>query len=364
MSQKWRKSGVQTLVWKRSLEYYFQDLEEQDKFSGVVLVTQGDLHLYAGTYGYANRSWKIRNTLETRFDTASITKLFTSVATLQLIDQKLLTFDTRVIDLLGLDGTNISKEVTIFHLLTHTSGIGDDAEEENGESYEDLWKTKPNYAVTTTADFLPQFVFKSPNFPPGQGCRYCNCGYVLLGLAIEKVSEMEYRDYIRKNIFAKAGMAHSDFLRLDRVNENVAEGSDPIRDETETIIGWKKNIYSFPPIGSPDSGAYVTAGDLDRFLRAVKGGELLSPQLTEAFLTPQVHYRAMDGWDKKYGYGLWFYVDKAGQVVCYQKEGINAGVSGIIRHFPKDDISVVILSNMEDGVWEPIWTVHKMIVTR
>jgi CubicO group peptidase (beta-lactamase class C family) len=158
-------------------------------------------------------------------------------------------------------------------------------------------------------------------------------------------------------------MAHSDFMRLDRVHEKVAEGCDPIRDEDGYVVGWKKNIYAFPPIGSPDSGAYVTAGDLDRFLWAVIAGELLSPELTEAFQTPKVHYREMDGWTKMYGYGLWFYVDKAAKVVCCQKEGINAGVSGLIRHFPHQDINVVILSNMENGVWKPIWEIHEMVVT-
>lgn len=124
----------------------------------------------------------------------------------------------------------------VYHLLTHTSGIGDDAEEENGESYEDLWRTKPNYAVTTTADFLPQFIHKPPNFPPGQGCSYCNCSFVLLGLMIEKISGMNFRDYVRQNIFTRAGMPHSDFLRLDRVYENVAEGCDPLCDEKENVV--------------------------------------------------------------------------------------------------------------------------------
>jgi len=151
------------------LDHYFQVLEEQSRFSGVALITRGDLQLYAGAFGYASRPWKIRNSLDTRFDTASVTKLFTSVATLQLIDRGLLTFDTGVVDFLALEGTAISKDVNVFHLLTHTSGIGDDAEEENGESYEDLWKTKANYSVTTTADFLPQFIHKPSNFPPGQG---------------------------------------------------------------------------------------------------------------------------------------------------------------------------------------------------
>src|SRR5262249_43958844 len=153
-----------------------------------------------GAYGYANRAWKAANTLETRFDTASITKLFTAVATLQLIDRNLLAFDTRAIEFLGLEGTSISRDVNVFHLLTHSSGIGDDADEEEGESYEELWKTRPNYSVTETADFLPQFVHKPPNFSPGQGCRYCNCGYVLLGLLIERAGGLPYRDYVRRNI--------------------------------------------------------------------------------------------------------------------------------------------------------------------
>ncbi len=252
------------------LDRYFQELEEQDRFAGVVLITLGEPQLYAAAYGYASRTWKIRNTLDMRFDTASITKLFTSVATLQLIDQGLFAFDTGVIGFLELEGTEISKEVTVFHLLTHTSGIGDDSEEEDGEDYEDLWRTKPNYSVTTTAGFLPQFIHKPPNFPPGQGCRYNNCSFVLLGLMIEKAAGMTYRDYVRQKCFARAGMLHSDFFRMDRVHENVAEGCDPIRDEDGNVVDWQKNIYSFPPIGSPDSGAYVTAHDLDRFLWAVQ----------------------------------------------------------------------------------------------
>jgi CubicO group peptidase (beta-lactamase class C family) len=346
----------------QTLNQYFRELEQQERFSGVVLVTRGESRLYTGAYGYASRAWKIRNSLDTRFDTASVTKLFTSVAVLQLIDQGSLALDTGVIDFLGLEGTEISREVNVFHILTHSSGIGDDCEEENGEIYEDLWKSKPNYSVTETADFLPQFVHKPANFPPGQGCRYCNCGWVLLGLMIEKVSGMSYRDYVQENIFTKAGMTRSGFFRMDRANEDVAEGYDPIRDGEDDVVGWKRNIYSFPPIGSPDSGAHVTAGDLDRFLRAVQAGELLSPELTEAFLTPQVHYRDGDAFTTMYGYGLMFYLDKTGQIVCYQKDGINAGASAIIRHFPARDINAVILSNMEDGVWGPIWKVHELVV--
>lgn len=344
------------------LATYFQTLEAQDQFSGVALITQGDTELFAGAYGYASRPWQVKNTLGTRFDTASITKLFTAVATLQLIDQGQLSFDTSAIDYLGLAGTAIAKEVTVYHLLTHTSGIADDADEEAGESYEAVWANKPNYAVTETIDFLPQFAYKPANFPPGQGCRYCNCGYVLLGLLIEKVTGLNYRDYVRQHIFAPAGMTQSDFLHKMQVHENVAEGCDPLLDEAGQIIGWKKNIYAFPPIGSPDGGAYVTAGDLTRFLHAVQQGRLLSPALTTAFLTPQVDYRAGKLGQVYYGYGLVFYLDDAGQVISYHKEGINVGVSGMMRHFPAQNITVVLLSTLSEGVWAPMGQIHELIV--
>src|SRR5438876_11229194 len=344
------------------LERYLQQCVEQDAFSGVVLITQGSSQLFAGAYGYASRSWKVPNTLTTRFDTASVTKLFTSVATLQLIEQGVLAFDTPVIDFLGLQETAISRVVNVFHLLTHTSGIADDVEEESGEGvYADIWKTRSNYPVIDTADFLPQFAYKPPNFPPGQGCRYCNCSYVLLGLLIEKASGLSYRDYVRQHIFAPSEMLHSDFYRMDMVNDNVAEGCDPLRDEHGNIVAWKKNIYSYPPIGSPDGGAHVTASDLDRFLRKVKAGTLLSSQLTAAFFTPQVLHHVQDDWKHMFGYGIEFAVDGAGNVLFAQKEGHNTGVSNVIRHYPDQDINVVLLANIQNSAWEPIRTIHRLL---
>lgn len=97
----------------------FLDYATNHLFSGVGLIKTGSQVVYAGAYGYANRSWQIANRLETRFDTASITKLFTTVAVLQLIDQGQLSFDTPVMDFLGIAETAISRQVTVYHLLTH-----------------------------------------------------------------------------------------------------------------------------------------------------------------------------------------------------------------------------------------------------
>ena len=345
-----------------AFEHHLRDLEASDAFSGVVRVTVGGEERFAGAYGFASRAWRVRNTFETRFDTASITKLFTAVATLQQVDAGTFGLETSAVAYLGLEGTAISPDATVRHLLTHTSGIGDDADEEAGESYEAVWRDRPNYSVREAVDFLPGFVHRAPNFAPGQGCRYNNCGYVLLGLMIERATNRSYRDVVREDVFAQAGMADSDFLSMDRVHERMAEGADPIRDETDTITGWKRNIYSYPPIGSPDGGAHVTAADLDRFMRAVLEGRLLSAEQTAAILAPQVVCSVRDGWAEHYGFGPWFHVSDDGTLVFLEKEGVNAGASGLVRHYPSRDLTVVMLSNLEDGVWGPIRTAHEMVL--
>ena len=80
-----------------NLNQTFQALEAKDLFSGVVLITKGAKTLYSGAFGYASQAWKLPNSMETRFDTASITKIFTTVAVLQLIDQNRLDFDTKAV---------------------------------------------------------------------------------------------------------------------------------------------------------------------------------------------------------------------------------------------------------------------------
>ena len=191
----------------RAVEALLRELEAGGRFSGVVGVTQGNQELLLDAFGYASRAWSIPATVETRFDSASITKLFTAVATLQLVEEDAFALDTSVIGYLGLEDTGISPAVTPYHLLTHTSGIADDADEEAGERYEDIFLERPNYSVGETADYLPQFVGKPPNFAPGEGCRYCNVGYVLLGLMIERATASTYREYVTDHVFARAGMS-------------------------------------------------------------------------------------------------------------------------------------------------------------
>ena len=227
---------------KTLIETLCREYAEEHHFSGVCLYREQNETVFAGAYGYANRAFGIPNRIDTRFDTASVTKLFTAAAVLQLVDAGKLSLDDRITALVNLSGTKIPEDVTIHHLLSHTSGIADDADEEAGENYSDLFRESPNYAIQECKDFLKNFAYKEPNFKAGTAVRYCNCSYVLLGLAIEAVTGVSYREYVRKNIFAKAGMTGSDFLSMDGINPNTAEGYILEDDGT-----WRKNIYSYPP---------------------------------------------------------------------------------------------------------------------
>lgn len=322
------------------------------EFSGVVLVKKGAVTLFESATGLASPRWNVPNTLDTRFDTASITKLFTSVAVLQQVTAGNLDLETSIHHYVDLEGTQIPIEVNLLHLLTHTSGIADDADEEAGESYAELFTEVPNYSIIQTRDFLPQFVNKEPNSAPGVECRYCNVGYVLAGLALEKVTGKTYRQYVFDEVFAPAGMMDSGFYDRREAAPRVAEGWD--KDDAGR---WVSNIYSYPPIGSPDGGAHSTAADLVRFLDAVRGGQLLDAEHTEEFLSPQVEHDE----ETKYGFGLEFDLEEDGTVRSYYKDGINPGASGIVRHYIEADLDVVVLSNSEDGAWDVVTEIDERV---
>jgi CubicO group peptidase (beta-lactamase class C family) len=316
-------------------------LDDND-FSGVVLLKEGNRTVYEAARGLATRRWGIPNTLETRFDTASITKLFTSVAVLQQVAKGNLDLETSIHHYVDLEGTTIGTDVTLLHLLTHTSGIADDADEEAGESYEDLFIQVPNYSLINTSDYLPQFAHKPPLAKAGEDCRYCNAGYILAGLALEKVTGMPYRQYVFDEVFTKAGMNDSGFYDRREAAPRVAEGWD-----TDADGSWFQNIYSYPPIGSPADGAQVTAADLVRFIQAVRNGELLDAEHTEEFFVPQVEHDE----ETMYGFGLEFDMNEDGTVRSYYKDGVNVGASGIVRHYVDEGLDVVVLSNNEDAAW-------------
>ncbi len=330
---------------------------QSKNFSGVCMIKSNEQTYFSGAYGYANRAFHIPNKIDTKFDVASVTKIFTATAILSLIEKGSLKLSDKITDIIDLHNTEIPKDVEIRHLLNHTSGIADDAEEENGENYSDLFVESPNYAIRSCKDFLPNFAYKKPNFKAGTDIRYNNCAFILLGLAIEKITAMDCREYMAKRIFEPCAMYNTKFLAMDGINENTAEGYVGVYDENENLIGWKKNIYSYPPIGTPDGGVYTTCEDLNSFMRALVSGKILSREYTDILLTPQCQFSRKSYWNIvpntniRYGYAFEF-TEVDGHIFNIYKDGVNDGVAAICAFYPQLDITISILANQSCDVWE------------
>jgi len=352
------------MTFPESVNRLLAGKNRDERFSGVVLIQRDGDVLFEAAHGYANRSWKVKNQVDTRFRIGS-SKMITAVAVLQLVDEGKLSLDARVVECLGLEDTAIPREATVYHMLTMTSGIADWLEE--SEDWDEQWaalsREHPIYLLRRNEDYLPLFVHKDPVRPVGEKHQYSNASYILLGLVIEKLSGLSYFDCVRQRVFARAQMSRSDFLALDGVYDEVAEGYIPIKDDRENVIDWRRNIYSVTPEAAADGGATSTAPDLIRFARALRKGELLSAEMTQEMQTPKVLESddGFRGYTWKYGYGNTFILDEDGRIVRWGHTGEEDGISARLYHYPERNLDVAICANQSWCAGGVGWEIHDLI---
>lgn len=319
-------------------------LDAERGLSGVVRITRGGAVELEGCYGLADRAAGTPVRPGTRFGIASMTKMLTAVAVAQLVADGRLSFETPAIDVLPPERrpSTLRADVTVHHLLTHTSGIADYFEEETAEEmaeYAALWEGRPSYRMLRPADFLPLFGDLPPYRPPGQRFQYSNAGYIVLGLVIEEITGEAYTDVVEQRVLAAAGMHDSGFFALDEVRPDVAVGYLPPREEDGP---WRTNVYAIPIVGGPDGGAFASAPDLDCFLTAYDDGALLSPPLRDAMVT--VYETTADG----VGVGRGVFLHGEGRRRRFGHGGGDPGVEGFLFRYPDLDVNAVILCNVNN----------------
>lgn len=318
-------------------------------FSGSILVAGKDKVLLEKSYGYSNRSEKIKNNTTTRFGIASGCKLFTAIAVCQLVEEGMISFDTKLSDCLNIDFKHFDNKVTIHHLLTHTSGIPDYFDEEVMEDFEELWVKNPMYQIREISDFLPFFQDGPMKYQVGEGFHYNNAGYILLGLLIEQISNMEFSEYVQKNIFDIANMTKSGYFSFDCLPENTSLGYIDNQDGT-----WRSNIYSLPVKGGSDGGAYVTVSDMAKLWQALFKHQLLSKEYTEKIL---MEHTQIDE-SRSYGYGIWI-KETEKNILKYHVMGYDPGVSFHSAYYPDLSINIVVCSNKSDGAFDIMRGIEK-----
>lgn len=256
-----------------ALDPYLKNLERAETFWGVVLVAKGDDVLFEKAYGLASKRFGIPNKTSTRFDVGSITKDFTKIAIMQLAQQqKLALTDTIAKHLPDYPNKEVAAKITIQQLLTHTSGLGD--------------VFTPEYArlnrmrLRKISDYLPIYADDPLLFEPGNGQRYSNYGYIVLGAIVEALSGESYPDYVSRHLFEPAGMKQSGFFESDKIVTDVAVG------HTKMVPGGAggnemfENTLRLPVRGASDGGSHSTARDLFLFDRSLRKGALLNQEWT------------------------------------------------------------------------------------
>ncbi|AWE07711.1 penicillin-binding protein [Lysinibacillus sp. 2017] len=339
---------------KTNIEDHITDVMIEFDFSGTVLVKNDKKALIEKSYGYANRSEQIVNSFDTRFGIASGCKLFTAIAICQLVEDGLLSFDTKLKDCLNISFPYFDKDITIHHLLTHTAGIPDYFDEEVMDEFEELWIKNPMYLIRSLKDFLPLFQNQPMKLGVGERFHYNNAGYILLGLIIEQTSKIKFADYIKENIFNKSGMTESDYFEFDSLPIRTALGYIDFPNGT-----WKTNIYSLPVKGGSDGGAFVTVNDIGNLWDALINNELLSEEYTHQLLTPYIN--TSDDDNSFYGYGIW--IKKNGnEILKYHIMGYDPGVSFHSAFYPKSLIKTVICSNKSEGAYDIMKVIEEEIL--
>ena len=270
------------------IESYFKKIAGLNQLNGNILLAKNDKVVFKKSLGYASYDTHALNTERSRYNLASISKLFTSTAVLQLKDRTRLVLDDHLVKYL----TDFPyADITIRQLLTHTSGLPD------LELFEDLVRKYPD-TVITNKDVLPELKKwkKGLYFKPGDEFRYCNTEYSLLALLVEKLEGVPFEQYLKEKIFKKAGMNDTyvsiypgntvqNDVRAVKMNVMPHPYYDTLYTSVDNMPEYKYTNYNYSGVIG-QSNVITTTSDLQAFDNAFFSGKLIKAATMEEAFTP------------------------------------------------------------------------------
>jgi CubicO group peptidase (beta-lactamase class C family) len=315
-----------------------QRLTRGGGFSGTVYVTRGDSVLLARGYGFANLEDSIPNGVHTRFSLASMGKMFTATAVLQLVEQgKLRLTDTLEHVLPAYPNHERSSRITIAELLQHSAGMGD------------LWSTprKPVAGLTGALAQAAAVAYPPLAFEPGTRWSYSNEGYIVLAAVIEQLSGEPYLQYIQRHVFAPAGMTETSVnAGADYVIPHRAVGYRPAANDPLGAGALRGNWTFLGETAGGAGGGYSTVGDIARFGRALREGKLIGAALRDSMWTGRWDLPGYDG--QRYGFASFVMPVGSRVAVGHGGGGTGSGMDNGFKQFTDGSYQVVVLAN-----WEP-----------
>jgi len=298
-----------------------------------VLLANEQAVLYQTAKGMAEVRYQIPNTVDTRFNLASMNKMFTAISILQLSAAKKLTLQDKLVNYVDpqLFASADFQQITLQQLLSHTSGLG--------------WANFPaeHKQFRRLQQFRPLLKQLRLQNKPGQRYAYSNEGMLLLGMVIEQISGLSYDDYVQQHIYAKAGMTRSGNFDLDGVTPDMAMGyayAPPLQ-------SMQSNWSMVNMKGNAAGGGYSSIGDLHKFAKALTRYQLLPAGLTESAYRAKPELNAPN-----YGYG--FSVRRGPNGVVVGHGGDFIGVSSGLRIYRDQGLTLIVLAN-QNFASEPVF---------
>jgi CubicO group peptidase (beta-lactamase class C family) len=305
--------------------------------ASVAIIKDGKL-FYSKAYGMADLEAHTPAATSTNYRLASVTKQFTAMAVLELIDSGRLSLDSRLTDVLP-GAPAYLHNVTIRHLLNHTSGIVD---------YEDLIPDSQTVQVIDKDVLRLLQGIDSVYFPTGARFKYSNSGYSLLALVVEAVSGQPFAQFLKTNIFDPLGMNQTVAYE-----NGISTVSNRAYGYSRTDSGFMRTDQSVTSAVLGDGGIYSSVDDLFKWDQALYTQSLVAPSLFEEAHTPA---RLSDGSLTTYGFG-WF-IEPYKNGMRFLHEGSTRGFRNAILRIPDRQFAVIILTNRNEG--EPIEIAKKI----
>ncbi len=316
------------VVHADQVDNYLRSQMRQHRIPGLTLkIIRDGKEIKTAAYGLANVELNVPAKPETVFEIGSVTKQFTAAGVLLLAQDGKLSVDDRISKHLK-DTPAAWANVTIRHLLTHTSGI----KSYTGLDGFQLWRH------LTQAQFI-QAIGKEPmEFQPGDSWKYCNTGFSLLGYIIENVSGKNYWDFMGERVFQPLGMLATTNRLPSLIIPNRAAGYE------QTNHVWINRASDLTEVFS--AGAIAsTVGDLAKWNAALDGDRLLNAASKAQMWTP---VKLNDGKTRKYGFG--WNVDAVEGHKNIGHGGSTSGFSASIQRFPDDRLAVIILTITDEEI--------------
>jgi len=307
---------INTQEMENKVDSLIVPLVNEGLLSGSILIAIHGNILFTKGYGLADRENDIPNTPETIFRIASITKTITALSVIQLQEKGKLNINDKLNKYLH-DFPDGDK-ITVYNLLTHTSGI---------PSYNWLKSDNKPQELDTVINWVKELKLQAE---PGKKFMYSNSGYALLTLIIEKVSGMKYEDYVKENIFIPCNMGNTGLYSMNNLLKNMAFGYGRV-----DYNGFKKATRP-SPLAKGDGDLYSTVKDLYKFVMAFYNNKLISPESRKQML---------DTYKNNYALG-WIIEKMHGEKLVYHNGGELGSMSNMMS-FKDNELLIIYLFNSD-----------------